>query len=191
MMNNKTAPSTVHSFLAERWSPRSFTDVPVTEEQVSALLEALRWSPSCFNDQPWRLILGLNSRDDGHHAAIIDLLADGNRIWAPRAPLLLIACAHTRFDHNGEHNRWAQYDTGAAMLSLTLQALTMGLYVHQMGGFDAEATRRVFSLPSHVVPMAAAAVGHRGEDVSHLPDWAAESELGPRARKPVEDLLIP
>ncbi len=190
-MKNKAAPAPVHSFLAERWSPRSFTEALVSEEQVKALLEAARWSPSCFNDQPWRFIVGLESRDDGRHAAILELLAEGNRIWASRAPLLLIACAYTRFAHNGEHNRWAQYDAGDAMMGLSLQALTMGLHVHQMGGFDAEATGRTFSLPKDCVPMAAAAVGHRGEDLSHLPGWAVDREIQPRDRKPLEDLLIP
>jgi len=48
------------------------------------------------------------------------------------------------FNHNGQPNRWAMYDTGAASVSLCLQAVVLGMCVHQMGGFDAEKAREVF-----------------------------------------------
>lgn len=189
-MTHKTADAPIHSLLAERWSPRAFSDQPVTEEQLESLLQAARWAPSCFNDQPWRFIVGLSGRDEGRHAAISELLAGGNRAWAPRAPLLLIACAATHFAHNGEPNRWAQYDTGAAMMSMALQAQALGLHVHQMGGFDASRARAAFDLPEQLEPVAAAAIGYQGEDRSHLPDWAAERELAPRERRALKDLLV-
>ena len=36
----------------DRWSPRSFTDEPVTDDQLAALFEAARWAPSWMNNQP-------------------------------------------------------------------------------------------------------------------------------------------
>ena len=50
-MTDKTAPPPIHPLIAERWSPRAFSDRAVTEEQLEALLQAARWAPSCFNDQ--------------------------------------------------------------------------------------------------------------------------------------------
>ena len=117
------------------------------------------------------------------------MLAGGNRVWAERAPLLIVACAHDQFQ-NGQPNRWAAYDTGGAMLSLTLQAQAMGLHVHQMGGFDVQRTCESFALDEHVVPMAVAAIGSRSQDLGHLPDWAAERETGPRERRALQDLLL-
>jgi nitroreductase len=189
-MPDKTADAPIHDLLAKRWSPRAFTDQNISEAQLELLLQAARWAPSCFNDQPWRFVVGLRGVDDARHEAVAGCLAGGNLAWAPRAPLLLIACAQTRFGHNDSENRWAAYDTGAAMMSLSLQAQAMGLHVHQMGGFDPAKAKEVFGLAETVVPLAAAAVGYAGEDVSHLPDWAAEREAAPRERKPLSDLLL-
>lgn len=40
--------------ILERRSVRKFTDVPVSGEDLSAILEAGRWAPSGLNNQPWR-----------------------------------------------------------------------------------------------------------------------------------------
>jgi nitroreductase len=73
------------------------------------------------------------------------------------------------------------YDTGAASVSLCLQATAMGLVVHQMGGFDAEKAREVFNLPVDCKPMAMVAVGYQA-DVDALHDDFKEAELAARSR---------
>lgn len=46
--------------LRNRWSPRGYDPTAVvTEDQVTALLEAARWAPSAYNHQPWKLIVGV------------------------------------------------------------------------------------------------------------------------------------
>jgi nitroreductase len=90
------------------------------------------------------------------------------------------------FNHNGQPNRWAQYDTGAASVSLCLQATALGLIVHQMGGFDADKSRQVFKLPDDCVPMAMMAVGFQAEaDV--LDDDFKDSELAARSRAALDE----
>ena len=74
--------------------------------------------------------------------------------------LLAVACAD--FRHDGQPNRWAQYDTGAASENLCLQAAALGLAAHQMGGFDAAAIAKLAGLPERATPMAMIAVGHPG-----------------------------
>nr|WP_256361147.1 nitroreductase family protein [Methylomonas koyamae] len=64
------------------------------------------------------------------------------------------------FNHNGKPNRWAPYDTGAAALSICIQATALGLAAHQMGGFDADLARQSFGLPEDCTPMAMIAVGY-------------------------------
>ncbi|WP_231383676.1 nitroreductase family protein [Methylobacter luteus] len=62
-------------------------------------------------------------------------LSERNRQWAKNAPVLILSIAMDNFNHNGQPNRSAMYDTGAASLSLSLQATALGLSVHQMAGF--------------------------------------------------------
>jgi nitroreductase len=40
-----------------RRSIRKYTQEPVSEEQVTQILEAGRWAPSRGNSQPWRFIV--------------------------------------------------------------------------------------------------------------------------------------
>lgn len=108
-------------------------------------------------------------------------MVEKNRLWAKNAPVLILAVAMENFNHNGQPNRWAMYDTGAASVSLCLQATALELIVHQMGGFDAEKAREVFHLPGDCKPMAMIAVGYQA-DVDVLDDTFKEAELAARSR---------
>jgi len=99
-------------------------------------------------------------------------------------PLLMLSCAGSNFAATGKPNRWTQHDTGAASLSIALQADVLGLAAHQMGGFDAEKARAAFGIPAEYTPMAMIAVGYQAApDV--LDEETKKKELIPRARKPL------
>lgn len=172
----------IHDLIQARWSPRAFdTDKTVSHDDLLALLEAARWAPSCFNDQPWRFIVCDKAGDETGWQNAFATLAEKNRRWAKNAPVLILSVAMENFNHNGRPNRWAMYDTGAASVSLCMQATAMGMCVHQMGGFDAEKAREAFNLPSDCRPMAMMAVGYQAEaDV--LDDDFKEAELAKRSR---------
>jgi len=183
-MQHKPATTRVkiHELIQARWSPRAFDpDQPVSHDDLLALLEAARWAPSCFNDQPWRFVVCDKSTDKTGWQNAFSILAEKNRRWAKNAPVLILAVAMENFNHNGQPNRWAMYDTGAASVSLCLQATAMGMCVHQMGGFDAERAREVFNLPGDCRPMAMMAVGYQA-DVEVLDDDFKETELAARSR---------
>jgi nitroreductase len=169
----------VHDLLRRRWSPRAFTERAVSPADLASLLEAARWSPSCFNDQPWSFLLGL--RGDETWQGIADVLVEKNRLWAAAAPVLMISMAHENFVQTGKPNRWAQYDAGQAVAHLTFEATARGLFVHQMGGFDAEAARRRFQIPPAQTPLAAIALGYPG-DPDALPEPFAAREREARER---------
>jgi nitroreductase len=183
-MQHKQATTCVkiHDIIQERWSPRAFDpDKLVSHDDMLALLEAARWAPSCFNDQPWRFVVCSKATDETGWQNALSTLVEKNRLWARNAPVLILAVAMENFNHNGQPNRWAMYDTGAASVSLCLQATAMGLVVHQMGGFDAEKAREVFNLPGDCRPMAMMAVGYQA-DVDALDDDFKEAELAARSR---------
>ncbi len=172
----------IHELIQTRWSPRAFDpDKPVSQDDLLALLEAARWAPSCFNDQPWRFIVCNKSTDETGWQNAFATLAEKNQRWAKNAPVLILAVAMDNFNHNGLPNRWAMYDTGAASMSLCLQATALGLIVHQMGGFNVEKAREVFYLPDDCKPMAMMAVGYQAYETV-LDDDFKESELGARSR---------
>ena len=175
----------IHDLMARRWSPRAYdASKPVTREQLAVLVEAGRWAPSCYGDEPWRYLVWDKSRDAQGWQKAFACLGESNQKWCKNVPLLMLSCAGSAFAHNGKPNRWGQHDTGAASVSMALQAVALGLIVHQMGGFDAEKARAAFAIPAEYTPMAMIAIGYQAvPDV--LEEEIKKKELAPRARKPV------
>lgn len=173
--------------LAERWSPRAIdASRPVTHEHLLSLLEAARWAPSCFGEEPWRYIVWNRFVDAESWQRALDCLTPKNQIWAKNAPLLLLSLADPIFTKNQKPNRWAQHDTGAASENLCVQAATLGLVAHQMGGFDQDKIKRSFNIPETLTALAVIAVGHPGNPAELEADQQ-EKELGPRQRKPLSE----
>ncbi len=176
----------IDPLIAARWSPRSFDPERVIEsESITALLEAAHWAPSCYNEQPWRFIVCNRHDNEAAWQFALSCLMSINQLWAKNAPLLIIACASGAFTHNGKANRWAQYDTGAASMNICLQATSLGLFAHQMGGFDEGRVRDLFKLTADLTPMSVIAVGHYG-DVNNLEADFVAGEQADRERKPLE-----
>jgi nitroreductase len=167
-----------------RWSPRAFADSEVSSAELDSLFEAARWSPSCFNEQPW---LFLYARESEDRSLFLDLLMEGNRPWAGRAPVLAFVVARRQFRHNSKPNRWAGFDSGAAWMSLALAAHQCGLVTHAMGGFDQDRAYEVLQVPSEEFEiMAAMAIGHPG-DAADLPEALREREE-PSSRNPLDSI---
>ena len=177
----------IHDLFVRRWSTRAFDAAkPVSREQLTSLLEAGRWAPSCNGDEPWRYLIWDRGRDPEGFQKAFDCLSENNRKWVKNVPLLMLSCAGSIFGATGKPNRWTQHDTGAASVSMALQATALGLAYHQMGGFDAEKARAAFTIPAEYTPMAMIAVGYQAApDV--LDEETKKKELAPRARKPLAE----
>jgi nitroreductase len=176
----------VHPLLAERWSTRGFDrHHQVSDDQVTALLEAARWAPSAANTQPWRFLVARRGEDA--HSQLYATLASGNQAWAHAASALILVAARTAADATPQP--WALYDTGQAVASLVTQAQAEGLAVHQMGGFDSDAVRAEFALDPDLTPVVVLAVGRADPD-AELPSHLAARETAPRTRRQVSDLLL-
>ena len=190
MLAKPATPSTpIHDLIAQRWSPRAFdANKPVSRSQVLALLEAARWAPSCFGDEPWRYIVWDRTRDPASWQKAFDCLAEGNQAWV-NTPILIAAGTDPHFRHNSKDNRWAQYDAGAASISICLQAVALGLAAHQMGGFDAQKLRAAFAIPDDITLMAMIAVGYQAAP-NILVGEVRENETAPRKRQPLGALFF-
>lgn len=186
-MQHKSATTAVpiNDIITKRWSCRAFDAAkPVSQDQVISLLEAARWAPSCFGDEPWRFIVWNRNRDTAAWQKAFNCLVEWNQNWVKNAPVLLLVTANSIFHKNGKPNGWGQYDTGAAAENLCLQAVSLGLMAHQMGGFDADKIRHEFDIPEQFTCMAMIAVGYQGEETV-LNDELKELELAPRERTPL------
>ncbi len=152
----------LHPVLSTRYSPRSFDERPVEYEKIQLLMQAAQSAPSCFNQQPWQYIIA-SKEDSQEYDKMLNILFEKNREWAQQAPLLMISVAKMDFDHNNQPNPYALYDVGQATAMMLMQAASMGLYAHQMGGFDKAAVKKEYTIPQGYEPVAAIAIGYRSE----------------------------
>lgn len=180
-----TTVAPIHELMQRRWSTRAFdASRAVSRTEILSMLEAARWSPSCNGVEPWRFIVCDRTTDGASFDKAFDCLSAGNKLWVKNAPVLILAVASSDTLSGGRPNRFSQYDTGMAMMSLCLQAVALGLAAHQMAGYDVEKARAAFDVPADCMPMAMVAVGKQAEpDV--LDDETKAKELAPRVRKPL------
>ena len=175
----------VNDLIARRWSGRAYDATrPVSEEHITSLLEAARWSPSCFGDQPWRYIIFNKHKNQVAWDHAYSCLSEGNQSWAKDAPVLILSIADSIMSKTGKPNRWGQYDTGAASMSLCIQATELGLMVHQMGGFDKDKSSELFSIPDQFIPMAMMTVGYQ-LPTDKIEGEIRDREFSERARNPL------
>lgn len=183
-MTDRTPQAPVDRLFLDRWSPRAFDASAISETDRDTLFEAARWAPSAFNAQPWRLLYA--QRDDANWTRFLDLLVPANQAWAKNASLLIffVSAATSR----GKPSHTHSYDTGAAWLSLALQAEKLGLRAHGMSGVDFDAARTALSVPDDFRIEAAAAVG-RQADPSTLPENLRGNER-PSDRRPLAEIAF-
>ncbi len=178
----------VHDLIGRRWSPRAFSERPVESEKLLSLLEAARWAASSSNEQPWSFLVATRE-DVQNHENVLSVLVESNRVWAGKAPVLILTFAHSQFDKTGKPNRHAFYDVGQAAANLSIQATALGLVAHQMGGFSVEDARARFAVPKDWEPVSVVAVGYLGNPDS-LPEKLREREIARRQRRPLDSFVF-
>lgn len=181
--SQRDAHPLVDELFVQRWSPRSFTKTPIAPEDLATIIEAARWAPSAYNEQPWRI---LTSTEESF-ATFLELLVESNQRWAKDASVLGFLMAKKNFTLNGQPNPWAQFDCGAAWMSLTLQARKLGLYTHGMAGIKKEEIYKVFQInQDEYQVMAGFAMGVLGQRDNLDPpyfDWET-----PSSRKTIQEI---
>ncbi len=171
----------INDMIRQRWSPLAFSNRLVEQELLCSVLEAARWAASSYNEQPWSFIIATKD-NEAEFERLLSCLAEGNQEWARNAPVLMLSVARLHFERNGVENRHAFHDVGAAAATLAIQAAALGLFIHQMAGFNVEKTRELFSIPAGYEPVAAIALGYQG-DAQTLSERLQQREVAPRNRK--------
>jgi nitroreductase len=152
---------TIREMVAERFSPNTFTDQPVSDELINDMLDVARWAPSSYNEQPWKFLV--TRKGEENFQKVYQALKEGNQNWAGKAPILMVTLASDNYARNGRRNRHAWHDTGMAMGFFLMAGVEAGVQVHQMGGFFPERIEESIELPEGYHPVAVAAIGYTNE----------------------------
>ena len=185
MSNPRLPAHPINPMFINRWSPRALTGESITRDQLHVVLEAARWAPSAYNFQPWRFIYAM--RDTAAWTPIFDGILEGNRTWVKDGSALIVLASAKNAQFPGRDapgpNAWHAFDTGAAWISMALQASHMGLVAHALAGFDPAKIRAATQLPEDHDINAVIVIGKQG-DKSKLPDMLQAREA-PNDRKPL------
>lgn len=172
----------VLDIISKRWSPRSFSDMSISVDQMETILEAASWAASANNEQPWEYQYAFNGTKGFH--GIWECLMPGNQPWAKNAAAFVVAIARTTFEANQAPNALAAHDLGMANAHLLLQAVLMDIYSHPMAGFDKVKITEYLKLTETQNPICVIALGYLDE-AEKLEEPFKARELTPRARKPL------
>lgn len=144
-------------YIWQRRSIRSYSDVPLTDEQFRELLEAAMAAPSACCCDPWEFIVVREKNILKKMAAVL-----------PNGPFLdhcggaIIICGDQSKAHIGSISYMLQ-DCSAAMQNILLAAPALGLGSCWLGIHPREERiamlRELFSIPENIIPFGACVLG--------------------------------
>jgi hypothetical protein len=190
-MSQRRADHPVDPLFLDRWSPRAFDGSDLPDADLMTMFEAARWAPSAFNSQPWHFLYA--KRGDVDWDRFLALLIPWNQSWAHSASVLVYIVSDTlpmtdRETKAPVFSSTHSFDTGAAWLSLALQASLMGYHAHGMSGIQYELARTELAIPERYIINAACVIGRIG-DPAMLDEKMRAREV-PSDRKPQSDFVF-
>ncbi|MGW3038986.1 malonic semialdehyde reductase [Kitasatospora sp. NPDC001159] len=164
----------------EARTANTFTDEPVTEEQVQAIYDLVKYGPTAFNQQPLRVVL---VRSAEGRERLVQHMADGNKAKTSTAPLVAVLAADNEF-HEELPTQFPHFPQAkdvffseravrerSAALNGALQAAyfiigvrAAGLAAGPMTGYDAEGINKEFFGDGEHSVLAVVNIGKPGDD---------------------------
>ena len=182
------APELLSKLFSDAHTAYTFTDEPVTDQELHAAYDLAKWAPTGVNGQPLRVAV---VRGGEAKQKLLHALPRGNREQAQGAPLVLVCGAKLDFHHDlpSLHPRGSRYEklladndkmrTVMAHTSATIQVAYLilalraqGLETGPMNPDDAQLLHDYFFPGEDIEPILVINVGHAGTD--------AYQERGPR-----------
>jgi len=185
---HKKMSELIKDLIRKRKSIVLFSDKQVENEKLEQIFDSARWAPSSFNEQPWRFIYATKDNTTDYEK-FVSVINDHNRIWASKAPVLILSIAKTNHSHNEAENKYAFYDVGQAVATLALQATELGLYLRQMAGFDPAKAKENLDIPEGYEPVSMIALGYPGEVDENTDERLVWKQNHKRTRKPLNEVV--
>ncbi|GAB3578931.1 malonic semialdehyde reductase [Amycolatopsis endophytica] len=81
----------------EARTANSFSDEPVSDEQIQAIYDLVKWAPTSMNTQPLRALV---IRTEEGKERLLPHMSEGNRAKTASAPVTVVLAADTDFHEN-------------------------------------------------------------------------------------------
>ena len=172
-------PAAQDLLFREARTANTFSDEPVTDEQVQAIYDLVKFGPTAFNQTPLRITL---VRSPEARERLVKHMAEGNQPKTAAAPLVAILSADNEFHEElpallphfpqAKDMFFAERPAreGSALLNAALQAAyfiigvrAAGLAAGPMTGLDFAGLQKEFLDADHT-PLMVVNIGKPGED---------------------------
>lgn len=147
----------------ERYSVRSYTDTPVEDEKIDAIIAAAMKAPTGKNHQPQRILV-IKSEEGLKKLSSVCKCVFG-------APLALLVCYnrdeawHSRFE---EGYTCGEMDVSIVTTYMMLKAWELGLGSCWVRYFDSREVAKAFELPEGIIPACVLDLGYPSPDAKPL-----------------------
>lgn len=145
------------AFLKQRRSVRQFKKLPVTDEQITCILEAAMAAPSAVAKDPWRFIV---MKKPENLKEVASFLPNGS--FLADAGVGIIVCGDIDAAHSNSLSYMLQ-DCSAAIENMLLAISAIGLGACWLGVHPREDRieniKKFCKLPENIIPVAAIAIG--------------------------------
>ena len=175
-------PAAQDLLFREARTANTFTDEPVSDEQVQAIYDLVKYGPTAFNQTPLRITL---VRSAEARERLVQHMAEGNQAKTAAAPLVAILSADNEFHEElpallpafpqAKDLVFAERPAreGSAALNAALQAAyfiigvrAAGLAAGPMSGLDFAGVQKEFLDGDHT-PLVVVNIGKPGEGASY------------------------
>lgn len=145
----------------KRRSIRHYTDEPVSDEQLTQLLQAAMAAPNACNSQPWEFIVITDPE-------VLNRLR-GKLLFARyNAPAAIVVLGNLGIAHNSVARHYWVQDCSAATENMLIAAAGMGLGAVWIGVYPLPSVIRpvqeILNIPEDVIPLCMVYVGHPAEE---------------------------
>jgi 3-hydroxypropanoate dehydrogenase len=186
---------TLDVLFREARSVNTFSDEPVSAQQVRDVFELVKLGPTMMNIQPMRLLLV--EQGEGRDR-LVPHMAEGNRAKAASAPVVAVVAAdvdfHTSMDAHFPHKpgigdmfaadddnraQIARYNTALQTGYFIVGIRAAGLHAGPVGGFDAAGIDEEFFAGTSWRTQLVINIGHPGENpwFDRLPRISADDAV--------------
>jgi nitroreductase len=163
----------------EARTANTFTDEPVTDEQLQAIYDLVKWAPTSANLQPLRVLI---IRSPEAKSRLLPLMFEGNRAKTGMAPVVAIVAADTDFheqvprifpqrpeikDHFADatmREEFARFNATLQTGYFILAVRAIGLAAGPMAGFDAAGIDKEFFAGTPLKSLLVINIGKPGPD---------------------------
>ena len=159
----------------KRYSCRRLTAEPLTETELSAIIQAAQLAPSAMNKQPWKIFL---MESPEAKKAVKQVMHD---TFGAGTFLVLAAKPDQAWQRNHDGKNFADVDLTIAATHMLLEIQQLGLGTTWVGSFDAPGLKQLFPIMEDLDLLAILPIGHPAAD-------AEPSERHP-LRKSTQELV--